>query len=181
MLNIPTTVRVNKGRSGWQARSLIPLGFDRRDIEVRTYKGGDGVLRSMLQVIQHHTDGLSYSFMVFQDYNRTLRQERTTATEAAVRRAHQSALALVAEHEAPIRAHYRQPAAEDPTPLLEAHTEADLRAKAQREDAARALEADALALTQQRMRADAEVAGFCLTGSNRPADVGAAHGQASLI
>ena len=30
-------------------------------------------------------------------------------------------------------------------------------------------------------RADAEVAGFCLTGSNRPADVGAAHGQASLI
>ena len=59
--------------------------------------------------------------------------------------------------------------------VLQAHTAEDLRAKTEREAAALAAER----ATEVPEAPPAET--FVLTGSNRPADVAEAHGQASLI
>jgi len=64
---------------------------------------------------------------------------------------------------------------------LEAQTEADLTARAERTRAAEAQEKQDAAKAEERARADVEASDFRLTGSDRPADVAMAGGQADLI
>lgn len=65
-------------------------------------------------------------------------------------------------------------------PLLTPQTEADLRAKAEREAAARAADAAEQRRLADKAAADAVLGEFVLTGSDRPADIGAAAGQVDL-
>ncbi len=92
--------------------------------------------------------------------------------DKAFRRALQEA---IDEHRAPEEASGRGQGSGEPF-ALEAHTEADLRARKEQEELA----------DQQRREAEARAAapppeGFTLTGSNRDADVGAAAGQRGLF
>ena len=64
---------------------------------------------------------------------------------------------------------------------LEPQTEADLRAKAEREAAAAKADAAEQKRLADKAKADAEVGGFALSGSDRAADVGAAAGQADIF
>lgn len=69
----------------------------------------------------------------------------------------------------------------DPAPLLESYTPEELAAREDAQAAAERQRASAAADAESRSQADAERDGFALTGSDRPADVLEAQGQAPMF
>jgi len=69
----------------------------------------------------------------------------------------------------------------DPAPLLESYTPEELAAREDAQAAAERQRASAAAEAESRAQADAERDGFALTGSDRPADVLEAQGQAPMF
>lgn len=76
-----------------------------------------------------------------------------------------------------------RPAGEDvgETFQLQQQTEAGLAEQARQQQAREQAEAEARRKVEQKAQADAELNDFALTGSDRPADVGAARGQSDLF
>lgn len=68
-----------------------------------------------------------------------------------------------------------------PAFTLEAQTEEDLATKEKEQQAAAAAQAAEQQALENKVKADAEVGSFTLTGSNRPSDVGAAAGQNDMF
>jgi hypothetical protein len=111
-----------------------------------------------------------------------IQAERPADTEdAGSDRAAEEAVAAVAPQGADIAAPARGPAQERDTLELEPQTEADLRAKTEREAAAKKADDDEQKRLATKAKADAQRDEFTLTGSDRPADVAAAAGQRSLL
>lgn len=97
---------------GQRAETMIPLGFDRRELKITTQKRGSGGISTHASVVQIGEDGLSFTHVMCTDYSQTIAHDRTArATSAAIERMHVGALAGIAETIEAARKHYRKPAA----------------------------------------------------------------------
>ena len=92
-----------KGRSGWQVETCFPLP-DGRELSFSTHKRHDGTLCTTASVSKR--DGLFRTFVMFQDYMKTIRRERARCTGRTEQPQHLAALkdkdAIMAE----VKAHY---------------------------------------------------------------------------
>lgn len=77
---------LSKGRNGWQARSLIPMGFNNRHLEIFTSKRFDGYLTTSASVVKIENGALT--MMLFQDYSKTLTRTKNRCTEKSVQLQH---------------------------------------------------------------------------------------------
>lgn len=75
-------------RLGWQARTFIDMGFNNRYLEIMTSKRFDGYLSTTATVCKKE-DGC-ISFLLFQDYSKTLAKTKTRVTEKSVLLQHHS-------------------------------------------------------------------------------------------
>ena len=78
-----------KGRSGWQVETCFPLP-DGRELSFSTSKRHDGSLCTTASVSKR--DGLGRTFVVFQDYMKTIRREKVRCTAKTVQAQHLDAL-----------------------------------------------------------------------------------------
>ena len=78
-----------KGRSGWQVKTYFPLP-DGRELCFNTSKYPDGSLCTTASVSKR--DGLCRTFVMFQDYMKTIRREKVRCTDKAVQAQHLDAL-----------------------------------------------------------------------------------------
>lgn len=78
-----------KGRNGWQVETSFPLPGD-RELIFNTGKRHDGTLCTTAKVVKR--DGLVRTFVVFQDYMKTLRREAVRCTAKIVQAQHRVAL-----------------------------------------------------------------------------------------
>ena len=78
-----------KGRSGWQAETCFPLPDD-RELSFSTSKRPDGSLCTTARVSKR--DGVFRTFVVFQDYMKTIRREKVRCTDKTVQAQHLDAL-----------------------------------------------------------------------------------------
>ena len=78
-----------KGRSGWQVETCFPLP-DGRELSFSTHKRHDGTLCTTASVSKR--DGLFRTFVMFQDYMKTIRREKVRCTVSSVRAQHLDAL-----------------------------------------------------------------------------------------
>lgn len=101
-------------RGDLEARSAFPLGFERRELRIHTYKSYYGVV-SIATVVQVSEDGRSYSYAAglganVGDFNRRVFHEpKMRATAANIKRVHGDVLAGLANLLALAYAHYGQP------------------------------------------------------------------------
>ena len=78
-----------KGRSGWQVETCFPLP-DGRELSFSTSKRHDGSLCTTASVSK--CDGVYRTFVVFQDYMKTIRREKVRCTDKTVQAQHLDAL-----------------------------------------------------------------------------------------
>ena len=78
-----------KGRSGWQVETCFPLP-DGRELSFSTSKRHDGSLCTTARVSKR--DGLGRTFVMFQDYMKTIRREKVHCTAKTVQAQHLDAL-----------------------------------------------------------------------------------------
>lgn len=78
-----------KGRSGWQVETYFPLP-DGRELSFSTHKRHDGTLCTTASVSKR--DGLYRTFVMFQDYMKTIRREKVRCTDKTVQAQHLDAL-----------------------------------------------------------------------------------------
>lgn len=78
-----------KGRSGWQVETCFPLP-DGRELSFSTSKRHDGTLCTTASVSKR--DGLRRTFLMFQDYMKTIRREKVRCTDKTVQAQHLDAL-----------------------------------------------------------------------------------------
>ena len=78
-----------KGRSGWQMETCLPLP-DGRELSFSTRKWRDGSLCTTARVSK--CDGMGRTFVMFQDYIKTMRREKVRCTDKAVQAQHLDAL-----------------------------------------------------------------------------------------
>ena len=78
-----------KGRSGWQVETCFPLP-DGRELSFSTGKRHDGSLCTTASVSKR--DGQSRTFVIFQDYMKTVRREKVRCTDKTVQAQHLDAL-----------------------------------------------------------------------------------------
>ena len=78
-----------KGRSGWQVETCFPLP-DGRELSFSTSKRPDGSLCTTARVSKR--DGLGRTFVMFQDYIKTIRREKVRCTAKTVQAQHLDAL-----------------------------------------------------------------------------------------
>lgn len=113
-MNTSTTVDRNM-RGELRARSVVALGFDRRELHIETRKGGRGVSCDA-SVMQRTEDGrgLTHAFAFGgegDDFRRTLASDpKARATEKALATMHAAALVNLADVVAAACAHYGKPA-----------------------------------------------------------------------
>jgi hypothetical protein len=82
---------IAKGRGGWRALSVVPLDAP-RFLRIETYKGGRGI-QTWAIVAKDEGDGTGWSFVIFQDYNKMIRQyPGVKCTEKNVTTCHLDAL-----------------------------------------------------------------------------------------
>ena len=74
-----------KGRSGWQVETCFPLP-DGRELSFSTSKHHDGSLCTTASVSKRRT------FLMFQDYMKTIRREKVRCTNKTVQAQHLDAL-----------------------------------------------------------------------------------------
>lgn len=100
--------RITKGREGWEAESRIPLEGDEitegcRFLQLHTYKGTRGLVTTASVHVK--TDG-GFSFVMFQDYHKTLIQSKSRCTDKNVEIQHNTAVNDLAHILADARIHY---------------------------------------------------------------------------
>ncbi len=78
-----------KGRSGWEVETCFPLP-EGRELSIRTNKRPDGTLCTTASVSKR--DGMCRTFVMFQDYMKTIRREKVRCTEKTVQAQHLDAL-----------------------------------------------------------------------------------------
>ena len=78
-----------KGRSGWQVETCFPLP-DGRELSFSTRKRHDGSVCTTASVGKR--DGLFRTFVMFQDYMKTIRREKVRCTDKTVQAQHLDAL-----------------------------------------------------------------------------------------
>lgn len=78
-----------KGLSGWQVETCFALP-DGRELSFSTSKRRDGSLCTTARVSKR--DGLGRTFVVFQDYMKTIRREKVRCTAKTVQALHLDAL-----------------------------------------------------------------------------------------
>lgn len=90
---------IRRGTDGaLRAKTVIPFGYDRRELHINTYKSSRGGLSASAQAVEVDPDGRSYRFTLFADYNRTLVADPAMrCTEKNLRMIHDRALALADE------------------------------------------------------------------------------------
>lgn len=105
MDNMQQVTRIRKGLYGWSGKTEIRLAEDSDLlISVSTGKNSSGNIISSLQVAKLEDGFVSY--IVFQDYHRSIIVAKARCTELVVRTQHYNALKLVAEHMPAINAQY---------------------------------------------------------------------------
>ncbi len=86
--------RVRKGHYGWEAETIVPLGFFIEDkpaeLRLTTMKGGNGAIRT-IGAVQTHDDGF-VTLRLYRDYHATVLSNHGRATEKAVTSQHDVAL-----------------------------------------------------------------------------------------
>lgn len=100
-----------------RAKTIIVLGFDRRELHIETSKAVRGGIESDATVYQRTEDGMglqhAFGLAGGGDYSARLRHDPTgRATEKALRTMHEAALMQADEQVRKVRAFYGQPAAE---------------------------------------------------------------------
>ena len=78
-----------KGRNGWQMETCFALPGD-RELSFLTSKRHDGFLCTTASVSKR--DGMFRTFVMFQDYMKTIRREKVRCTEKTVQAQHLDAL-----------------------------------------------------------------------------------------
>ena len=78
-----------KGRNGWQVRTCFPLP-DGRELSFSTSKRHDGLLCTTASVSKR--DGMFRTFVMFQDYMKTILREKVRCTAKTVQAQHLDAL-----------------------------------------------------------------------------------------
>lgn len=79
-------------RDGWTARTEVPLEDD-REIHLSTYKDYTGKLVTRAQVGVAKAN--SFTFVIFQDYHKTLAANKVRCTAKAVTQQHENALSML--------------------------------------------------------------------------------------
>lgn len=104
------TVTYSRDREGKaQAETIIPLGFDRRELRIKTHKSYRPGLQSQAQVVQVSEDGNSYSFAMFSDYSTRLEEDKVArCTEKTIAAMHARALEGIEDVLTAARAHYEK-------------------------------------------------------------------------
>jgi hypothetical protein len=97
-----------KGRDGFEAETVIDLGFDRRQLRIHTGKRSRG-LQCTAHVVQVSEDGKSFTMVLFQDFNQiVVPVEKKRCTERAINDMHEKALMHVDTIIADAKLHYKQ-------------------------------------------------------------------------
>ena len=109
-MNYETAIRRNYS-GDLNAETIIPMGFDRRELRVSTRKSSRGGLHSSAQCVQVDPDGNAYRFIVFGDFNASLGSMPGRCTEKNIRAQHAAALAGIEPVLDKCRAFYPQPVA----------------------------------------------------------------------
>lgn len=80
--------------NGWTVKTTVetPELGERRFLELVTCKRHTGEVATIATVCTRSEDGVSYSFVMFQDFNRAIAREKTRATEKNVNTQHTLAL-----------------------------------------------------------------------------------------
>lgn len=80
--------------NGWTAKTIVntPEIGERRFLELVTCKRYTGEVATIATVCTRTEDGVGYTFVVFQDFNRAVASEKTRATEKNVEKMHRLAL-----------------------------------------------------------------------------------------
>mgnify|MGYP000870922252 CR=1 FL=1 len=108
-MNKSITPSLRRGHDGaLRVESRHPLSFDRRAIDVLTHKGHRGLTCSA-QCIQLAPDGLTFSFVLYQDWHVLLAAENARGTERALRELHAKGLQRLRELLPAIHQKYGQP------------------------------------------------------------------------
>ena len=92
-----------RGLHGWQMETCFPLP-DGRELVFRTSKRHDGCLCTTARVSK--CDGMFRTFVMFQDYLKTLRCKHTRCTEKNVQAQHLDVLQYKDSIMAEVQAHY---------------------------------------------------------------------------
>lgn len=92
-----------KGRSGWQMETCFTLP-DGRELSFSTRKRHDGSLCTTASV--NKRDGMYRTFVMFQDYTKTIRREKVRCTDKTVQAQHLDALEVKDIVMAEVKAHY---------------------------------------------------------------------------
>ena len=100
-----------------RAKTIIPLGFDRRELHVLTSKGSRGAIVCAAQCVQVAEDGRSFSFILFGDFRKTLANSPARCTEKELSRVHAEGLAGIEACIAECRAFYAKQAADHAEPI----------------------------------------------------------------
>lgn len=110
----PLDMTIARSRDGWQVETMIPLGYDRRELQIHTWSKR-GELWTQAQVVQMSEDtGTGFvgrSFVLFQDYNKVIGRVPGRGTEKSLKAAHLAALRNVGSIMLEARAHHPDPAA----------------------------------------------------------------------
>lgn len=81
--------RISKGRDGWQAKTVLPLGFDKRVLVISTYKTTGGVVTQ--QQVMKLDDHGCMSFMMFGDFSKRTMFKGVRCTEKTITEIHKQA------------------------------------------------------------------------------------------
>lgn len=101
---------VRKSRSGWEATTTMPLGFELEGkptfLKVITSKNSSGTITAFAAV--HTQSGSMWSFRMFHDYSRNILRAPpgTRATEKTIKDLHDEAMRHLDEVLADVRKHY---------------------------------------------------------------------------
>lgn len=92
-----TMTRITKGRDGWEALDVIPMAAGRL-LRVTSHKWQRGGLVTFATSVSPSADGFGYSFVVFQDFNKTIKTESgTRCTEKTIKQHHAAAMYGIAD------------------------------------------------------------------------------------
>lgn len=84
------TTRFSKGREGFEGRTEIELGFERRVLVIHTHKTTGGVVTS--HTVMKKDDHSYMSYILFQDFTKRVTHKGARCTEKNVKDLHQLAL-----------------------------------------------------------------------------------------
>ncbi len=96
-------------RDGWEATDSIEMDYG-RTLRVQTSKrsGGDiaTIATSVILAPDHGTGFSGYSFVMFQDFNKTIARVKARCTEKSITQIHATAMSDIAEVIKAANAHY---------------------------------------------------------------------------